>query len=290
MNHPRRLAPTAPALPPWPDLAAPAPDWVVGHLQPDLDSLVSAQVVSHLVGSSAAAWGEPEPLSAATWARLGEVPLPPLPQAGSLGLVDTSRPETARSVLWAVDHHPLGQAAYPYPVYMMPWGATATILAQTADQLAPGDRRLLAAGILADTMALRSNRTTDNDRAALHRLAHDWPALLPLVFPKDVQLSPEQWRQAGRKQVLGLPWASGGGFAPAPDLDAIAKGEAGPFAFSWIDLERCTTTLALVLDHRVVRRLTYPAVLSRTRIGPEIRVPMEETFGRPLRYESESKE
>lgn len=290
MTEPGRPASDQAVSPPWRELAASAPDWVVGHLHPDLDSLVSARVAASVVGSRAAAWGEPEPISAATWERLGEAPLALLPETGSLGLVDTSRPETDRPVCWAVDHHPLGRTACPYPVYMLPLGATATILAQSRDQLDCGQRRLLASAILADTMALCSNRTTAQDRAALDGLFPDWRSLLPLVFPRDLQLSPEQWRKAGRKQILGLPWASGGGFSPAPDLDAIAAGEAGPFAFSWIDLEHCTTTLALVLDHQVVRRLTYPQVLSRTRIGPEILQPMEQTFGGPLRYESESRE
>ncbi len=290
MNHRDGAEAGSTRLPPWGRLAEAAPDWVVGHLHPDLDSLVSARAAAELVGSRPAAWGEAEPLSAATWARLGEEPLPLLPDAGSLGLVDTSRPETHRPVSWAVDHHPLGAGERPYPVYMQPWGATATLIAQARERLGSSARRLLAAAIVADTMALTSNRTTDHDRLALDALVPDWRTLLPLVFPEHLSLTPAQWRQAGRKRVLGLPWASGGGMGEAPDLDAIAEGEEGPFAFSWIDLRQKTTTLALVMDHRVVRRLTYPAVLSRTRIGPEIRGPMEETFGRELRYESESKE
>ncbi|MHB1981451.1 MAG: hypothetical protein ACYCOS_07025 [Sulfobacillus sp.] len=274
----------------WPELAKSPPDWVVGHLNPDLDSLVSALVAAHLTGSQAARWETVEPLSEAVWTRLGQAVLPALGQEGTVGLVDCSLPQQPRSVLWAVDHHPQGQRLRPYPVYVEQVGATATIIARVRDRLTDMDRRLLAAAILADTMALTSNRTTDHDRLALSELVPDWRELVTVVFPPDPGLSPAQWRAAGRKQVLGLPWASGGGFGPAPDVDAIAEGEAGPFAFSWIDIQAKTTTLALVLDHRVVRRLTYPAVLSRTRIGPEIREPMEETFGHPLRYESESKE
>lgn len=275
----------------WAELARLAPDWVVGHLNPDLDSLVSSFVAAHLTGSQAAAWGAPEPLSEAVWRTLDQEALAQLPADGTIGLVDCVFPQESRSVLWAVDHHqPAGSITRPYPVYLEALGATATMISRARDRLTASDCRLLAAAIVADTMALTSNRTTDHDRHALETLVEDWRALIPMVFPKDPGLSPAQWRAAGRKQILGLPWASGGGFGPAPDVHAIAAGESGPFAFSWIDIGAKTTTLALVLDHRVVRLLTYPAVLSRTRIGPEIRVPMEETFGHPLRYPSESKE
>ncbi|MHB1842589.1 MAG: hypothetical protein ACYCO4_05660, partial [Sulfobacillus sp.] len=83
----------------WPELAKSPPDWVVGHLNPDLDSLVSALVAAHLTGSQAARWETVEPLSEAVWARLGQAVLPALGQEGTVGLVDCSLPQQPRSVL-----------------------------------------------------------------------------------------------------------------------------------------------------------------------------------------------
>jgi manganese-dependent inorganic pyrophosphatase len=102
-------------------------------------------------------------------------------------------------ILEVIDHHKLGNAASsnPIPFITAPVGSTCTIVASlyAEHDIVPsaGVASLLLAGILSDTVILKSPTTTGRDRAAVNRLAElaglDWEAFGAEIFAASGALS-----------------------------------------------------------------------------------------------------
>ncbi len=102
-------------------------------------------------------------------------------------------------ILEVVDHHKLGNAptSHPIPFITAPVGSTCTIVASLYDEhrmLPPAEiAALLLAGILSDTVILKSPTTTQRDRAAVERLAGiaglDWESFGAEIFAASGALS-----------------------------------------------------------------------------------------------------
>ena len=102
-------------------------------------------------------------------------------------------------ILEVIDHHKLGNApsSNPIPFITAPVGSTCTIVAslyQDYDVTPPGDiAALLLAGILSDTVILKSPTTTRRDREAVSRLAAlaglEWEAFGAEIFAASGALS-----------------------------------------------------------------------------------------------------
>lgn len=170
---------------------------VIGHKQPDTDSICSAIALARFLGKGY------QP------ARAGEIheetkfildkwnaSAPPLIQEIEKGqqviLVDHSEKEqrvkgaTIDNIVQIVDHHPLTDLTPEAPIDMdiKQWGATATIITHdfyllknhSLDQQTAG---LLLSAILSDTLVLRNPTATVHDQEMVRKLApvakiRDW--------------------------------------------------------------------------------------------------------------------
>lgn len=102
-------------------------------------------------------------------------------------------------ILEVIDHHKLGNppTSNPIPFITAPVGSTCTIVASLYDdhEVEPPAQiaALLLAGILSDTVILKSPTTTNRDRAAVARLAAlaglDWEAFGAEIFAASGALS-----------------------------------------------------------------------------------------------------
>jgi manganese-dependent inorganic pyrophosphatase len=173
--------------------------YVHGHKNPDNDSICSAAAYAEFLNAD-----EPEGGDTYVAARLGEVPpetawvfdyfdatdhLPiPLPEAvpgepQSVVLVDHN--EVAQSqagiadanIVEIIDHHRIGdiQTAQPIPFINLPYGSTATIIAQhymdTETPMPTWVAGVLLSALLTDTVILKSPTTTDIDRETCELLS-----------------------------------------------------------------------------------------------------------------------
>lgn len=166
------------------------PVYVIGHQQPDTDTVCSALAYGRLKQSQGAD---------AIPARAGEmnpetqfvldywdVQAPTLLEdAATERLILVDHNEHSQTVPGAqeaeiveiVDHHRIGDVTTSEPIFFRnePVGSTATILTHLYDEAdEPIGREtagLLLSGLLSDTVVLRSPTTTDRDRAVAERLA-----------------------------------------------------------------------------------------------------------------------
>ena len=172
------------------DAKAPAGVVVVGHKNPDTDSIVAAIAVAHLksaqgVPAVAAAQGpvNPETRYVLDTFKL-EAPAVETTVAGrKVILVDhADGPQAPADLAKAelvgiIDHHKLGglSTEKPLDVVMGPVGSTSTLVLRMYDAAKVAPTKPIAGGmlcaILSDTVIFKSVTTTPEDKAAAARLA-----------------------------------------------------------------------------------------------------------------------
>lgn len=164
--------------------------YVVGHQQPDTDTVVSAIAYARLQQEQgedveARVAGELNPETRYVLEYFDVEAPPVLDDAAGEDIVLVDHNEYSQAVdgmedarvVRVIDHHRLGdvETADPIHVWMEPVGSTATILAAiyevdgvAIDETTAG---LLLSGLLSDTVVLRSPTTTDRDREVAAELA-----------------------------------------------------------------------------------------------------------------------
>ncbi len=163
---------------------------VIGHMNPDTDSIVSAIAAADLyskrgVDAIPAAQGAPTPETAFVLDRFG-VAAPRIVNdvAGQeLFLVDFSDLPQApagmdsATVLGIVDHHKLGDVttSSPLEAWIWPVGCTGTVIKNMYDfygvEIPPAIAGCILCAILSDTVIFKSPTCTDADKKAVEELA-----------------------------------------------------------------------------------------------------------------------
>lgn len=166
------------------------PIHVIGHQQPDTDTITAAIAYGRLKGAQGAdavpaRAGELNPEAQFVLDRW-DVDAPPLLEDATgkrLILVDHNEYSQAVSgardaeIVEVVDHHRIGDVETSTPIFFRsePVGSTATILTELYDDadvtIDTQTAGLLLSGLLSDTVVLRSPTTTDRDRVVAERLA-----------------------------------------------------------------------------------------------------------------------
>ncbi len=163
---------------------------VVGHKNPDTDSIISAIAVADLmskrgVESKAVAQGPVTPETAFVLEKFGmKAPEVVTSVAGNkVILVDHSDLPQAPAdlkdaeVIAVVDHHKLGDVTTSSPLLMWVWpaGCTGTVIKAMYDFYGVEMPKNIAGGvlcaILSDTVIFKSPTTTDDDKKAVEALA-----------------------------------------------------------------------------------------------------------------------
>ncbi|WP_135302886.1 manganese-dependent inorganic pyrophosphatase [Haloarcula amylovorans] len=166
------------------------PLYVIGHQQPDTDTVCAAIAYARLKqkqGTDAvpARAGEVNPETQFVLDRAGVETPSRLDDATGERLVLVDHNEYSQAVSGAqdaeivevVDHHRIGDVTTSDPIFFRnePVGSTATILTQLYDaadeSIDEETAQLLLSGLLSDTVVLRSPTTTDTDRTVAERLA-----------------------------------------------------------------------------------------------------------------------
>ena len=166
------------------------PIYVIGHQQPDTDTICSALAYARLKqaqGTDAVPTraGKVNPETRFVLDRW-DVETPTLvDDAAAERLILVDHNEYSQSVSGArdaeiievVDHHRIGDVETSDPIFFRnePVGSTATILTQLYDEadvaIDTETAGLLLSGLLSDTVVLRSPTTTETDRTMAERLA-----------------------------------------------------------------------------------------------------------------------
>ncbi len=156
--------------------------WVIGHKNPDTDSIVSAIVYARKIGAKAARAGELNPETKFVLEKFA-VQAPELKEKIEAGekvvIVDTNNKEELipieGEIIEIIDHHRLFgniSTAQPIKVCIEPVGSTSTIIAERfLDELCREEAGLLLSGILSDTVVFKSPTTTQKDKEIAKRLA-----------------------------------------------------------------------------------------------------------------------
>lgn len=163
---------------------------VIGHMNPDTDSIVSALAAAELytkrgIAAKAVAQGAPTPETEFVLKKFGlTAPEVVSTVAGQkLYLVDYSdlaqAPEGIKEaeVLGIVDHHKLGDVTTSNPLEIWTWpvGCTCTVLKNMYDFYGVEINKSIAGGllcaILSDTVMFKSPTCTDADKKAVEALA-----------------------------------------------------------------------------------------------------------------------
>jgi manganese-dependent inorganic pyrophosphatase len=157
--------------------------YIVGHKNPDVDSIVSAyayQIYRHSQGDFnyiAIRCGQPNQPTKWLFEKF-KLQIPPLVEDVSnmkIALVDHTEPSIRPNgwknakIVEVVDHHKLTlETAEPSKITIRPYGATATLVGQKMLRqklpLKPEIAGLLLGAIIDDTLALRSPVTTQTDK------------------------------------------------------------------------------------------------------------------------------
>jgi manganese-dependent inorganic pyrophosphatase len=158
--------------------------YVVGHKNPDTDSIVSAIAVADLYGFTAARAGELNKETEYLLQKFNFQAPEVLPtEEKRVFIVDTTNPDeiaegvTDEQIAGVIDHHKLGglKAQEPVTVTVKPVGSTATvifgIIKEEGKEISKEIAGLMTGAIVSDTLNLASPTTTDLDRDALGELA-----------------------------------------------------------------------------------------------------------------------
>lgn len=163
---------------------------VMGHMNPDTDSIVSALAAAELynkrgIAAQAGAQGAPTPETEFVLKKFGlTAPQVVTNVAGQkMYLVDYSdlaqAPEGIKEaeILGIVDHHKLGDVTTSSPLEMWAWpvGCTCTVLKSMYDfygvEIPKGIAGAMLCAILSDTVIFKSPTCTDADKKAVEALA-----------------------------------------------------------------------------------------------------------------------
>jgi len=159
--------------------------WVIGHKNPDTDSICSALAYAHFlklkgVDAEAARAGEINEETRFVLEKFNVEPPKLLEIAkGKLILVDHNEKEQRIAgdyeILEIIDHHKF-DFSYPKPIYILckPLGSTATIIAEKFFEnnleISREIAGLLISGILSDTVIFKSPTTTEKDKEIASKL------------------------------------------------------------------------------------------------------------------------
>ena len=194
-----------------------APLLVVGHKNPDSDSIFAAIALAYLktqqgTPAVAIAQGKPNPESQFVLDYFG-LQAPPLEfkvAGNKVVLVDhnsySQAPDDIKDaeIAGIVDHHNLGGISTnePVEVLIQPVGSTNTIIWQLYERAGVAIPSAIAGGMLSaifsDTLVFRSPTTTDLDRAAVKSLAS-------IAHIKDIQQYGQQMLSAGEADLKTTP-------------------------------------------------------------------------------------
>ena len=194
-----------------------APVLVVGHKNPDSDSIFAAISMAYLKSQQgtpavAIAQGKPNPESQFVLDYFGlQAPAVELRVAGNqVMLVDhntyAQAPDDIKDaeIVGIVDHHNLGgmSTAEPVEILIQPVGCTNSIIWQLYERAGVAIPPAIAGGMLSaifsDTLVFRSPTTTDLDRAAVKSLAS-------IANIKDIQAYSRQMFSAGEADLKTAP-------------------------------------------------------------------------------------
>jgi len=170
------------------------PTYIIGHLKPDLDSVVAPLAAAELL-KDYPEWNQLTPVIADEInnetkfvfekfnAKLPQkITASNIKPKDKIILVDHNEPQQRlenlpnEQIELIYDHH-MVKVDFPKPIwiYTMPWGSTCTILwnfFQLYKKEVPQDlAKLMLAAVLSDTVGLKSAITTDKDKKAVSSLA-----------------------------------------------------------------------------------------------------------------------
>lgn len=166
------------------------PAVVIGHMNPDTDSIVSAIAASDLytkrgLDCAPAAQGRPAPETAFVLEKFGLAAPQVLDNVAdqTVFLVDFSdlaqapKGMESATVSGIVDHHKLGDitTSKPLEAWIWPVGCTGTVIKNMYDfygvEIPPAIAGALCCAILSDTVIFKSPTCTDADKKAVEELA-----------------------------------------------------------------------------------------------------------------------
>lgn len=166
------------------------PAVVIGHMNPDTDSIVSAIAASDLytkrgLDCAPAAQGRPAPETAFVLEKFGLAAPQVLDNVAdqTVFLVDFSdlaqapKGMESATVSGIVDHHKLGDVttSTPLEAWIWPVGCTGTVIKNMYDfygvEIPPAIAGALCCAILSDTVIFKSPTCTDADKKAVEELA-----------------------------------------------------------------------------------------------------------------------
>lgn len=198
------------------------PLYVIGHQQPDTDTVCSALAYARLKQSQGAdavpaRAGDMNPETQFVLDSWDVQPPPLLEDATTERLILVDHNEYSQTVPGAreaeiveiVDHHRIGDVTTSDPIFFRnePVGSTATILTHLYDEAdEPIDSEtagLLLSGLLSDTVVLRSPTTTDTDRAVAERLAETAGVDIETYGKDLLQQKSKLGDKSPREMVLG---------------------------------------------------------------------------------------
>lgn len=156
--------------------------WVIGHKNPDTDSIVSAMVYARKINAKPSRAGEINPETEFVLEKFG-VEKPELKEKieknEKVILVDTNNREELipieGEIVEIIDHHRLFgnlSTAKPIKVCIEPVGSTSTLIAERfLNSLTKEEAGLLLSGILSDTVVFKSPTATEKDKQIAKKLA-----------------------------------------------------------------------------------------------------------------------
>uniref|UniRef100_A0A7C4AI39 inorganic diphosphatase n=1 Tax=Fundidesulfovibrio putealis TaxID=270496 RepID=A0A7C4AI39_9BACT len=164
--------------------------YVVGHKNPDTDSIASAIAVADLmtkrgIEAVAAAQGKTTPETDFVLGKFGVKAPEIISDATGKQIILVDHSDLAQSlenlskgeILGVVDHHKLGDVTTPNPLEMWVWpvGCTGTVIASMYDfygvEMPKAIAGIVLCAILSDTVMFKSPTCTPADKAACDKLA-----------------------------------------------------------------------------------------------------------------------
>ncbi|MFB6164633.1 MAG: manganese-dependent inorganic pyrophosphatase [Haloarculaceae archaeon] len=198
------------------------PLYVIGHQQPDTDTICSALAYARLkqtqgVDAVPARAGEVNPETQFVLDHWDVQTPSLLEDAATERLILVDHNEYSQTVAGArdaeiveiVDHHRIGDVTTSEPIFFRnePVGSTATILTHLYDEadepIGSETAGLLLSGLVSDTVVLRSPTTTETDRAVAERLAATAGVDTEEYGKKLLQQKSKLGEKSPREMVLG---------------------------------------------------------------------------------------
>jgi manganese-dependent inorganic pyrophosphatase len=166
--------------------------YVVGHKNPDTDSICSAIVLAHFLDAYPARQGDLNPETEFVLRKFGVMEPELITSAEGKEIILVDHSEKSQSLddlekgklVGVIDHHKIGTTtSEPILYYAKPVGSTATVIAELYfknamdliggknKELTPDLAGLLLSAIISDTVLFKSPTTTDLDKEMAKKLA-----------------------------------------------------------------------------------------------------------------------